>query len=437
MSTYTPISSQTISSAIGEITFTGIPQTYTDLVLIVNATQSSGPNQTFFRVGNGTIDTGSNYSNTFLYGNGTSAASTRVSNDTKCYFDYTAAPGISGDPNIVIAHFMNYSNTTTNKTILQRAGKATNGTDAIVSLWRSTSAINTIRVYLSSGNFNTGSTFTLYGIGAGSPKAFGGDEVRTDGTYWYHTYRSSGIFAPMQSLSCDYLVVAGGGGSGKPLNLNGGSGGGGAGGYRESSMSLSAGTTHTVTIGGGGSGAASTAAAGSVGSNSVFSTITSSGGGGGGSHSTGTPRNGTTGGSGGGGAGTAGTSGTGGSGNSGGYSPVEGYAGGNGLTDGATYDNGGGGGGASQAGSNATSAGGGNSGNGTTSSISGTSVARAGGGAGGGYTGKTNGTAGTGGTAVTTNGAANTGAGAGGAGANAGTNSFNGGSGVVIVRYAV
>ena len=433
MSTYTPISTQTLSANAASVTFSGIPQTYTDLVLV----GAVGSTSTSFDRGmrlqfNG--DTTSLYSDTDIYGEASTAASFRRSSQTQT--TVLEAIARSGNYSAYTINIMNYANTTTNKTVIARGG-TTNLISASVGLWRSTAAINSITINLNSDNIASGSTFTLYGIGAGSPKAFGGDEVRTDGTYWYHTYRSSGIFAPMQSLSCDYLVVAGGGGSGKPLNLNGGSGGGGAGGYRESSMSLSAGTTHTVTIGGGGSGAASTAAAGSVGSNSVFSTITSSGGGGGGSHSTGTPRNGTTGGSGGGGAGTAGTSGTGGSGNSGGYSPVEGYAGGNGLTDGATYDNGGGGGGASQAGSNATSAGGGNSGNGTTSSISGTSVARAGGGAGGGYTGKTNGTAGTGGTAVTTNGAANTGAGAGGAGANAGTNSFNGGSGVVIVRYAV
>ena len=71
-----------------------------------------------------------------------------------------ATTGISN----VIVQFMNYSNTTTNKTVLSRANNAATGTDAIVNLWRSTAAITSIYVYVPSGNFATGSTFTLYGI---------------------------------------------------------------------------------------------------------------------------------------------------------------------------------------------------------------------------------------------------------------------------------
>jgi hypothetical protein len=66
----------------------------------------------------------------------------------------------------------------------------------------------------------------------------------------------------------EYLVIAGGGaGSGSSTG-----GGGGAGGYRTaSSYSVTGGTSYTVTVGAGGSS--------SVGSDSVFDTITSIGGG--------------------------------------------------------------------------------------------------------------------------------------------------------------
>jgi hypothetical protein len=50
----------------------------------------------------------------------------------------------------------------------------------------------------------------------------------TDGTYWYHTFVSSGTFTPQKAISCDYLVVAGGGGGGQDDN----GAGGGAGGLR-------------------------------------------------------------------------------------------------------------------------------------------------------------------------------------------------------------
>jgi hypothetical protein len=76
--------------------------------------------------------------------------------------------------NIFITDFQNYSNTTTNKTWIGRMGSG-NQTSAIVNLWRSTSAINTIAIAESgdggSGSFNygnmlSGTTFTLYGIKA-------------------------------------------------------------------------------------------------------------------------------------------------------------------------------------------------------------------------------------------------------------------------------
>ena len=167
-STYDKIQAFTASGSQSQIDFTTISQSYTDLVLIMNALQASpSVNQTRIRVGNSSIDTGSNYSQTILYGNGTNALSTRASSQSYIDFDYIAAPGISGNPNTIIGNFMNYSNTTTNKTILHRASQATSGTDAIVSLWRSTSAIDAIRVFTSSGNnWTAGSTFTLYGIKA-------------------------------------------------------------------------------------------------------------------------------------------------------------------------------------------------------------------------------------------------------------------------------
>lgn len=162
--TYVPIQSYTLSGSQSNITFTSIPQTFTDLILIINGFQSGGPNQGYLQVGNGTIDTGSNYSDTFMYGNGSSANSGRTTGQSAMLADYTGAAGISGDGNVSIAHFMNYSNTTTYKTVLHRSGKGTNGTDAIVSLWRSTSAINTIKFYQSAGSLTAGTTATLYGI---------------------------------------------------------------------------------------------------------------------------------------------------------------------------------------------------------------------------------------------------------------------------------
>jgi hypothetical protein len=70
-----------------------------------------------------------------------------------------------------IFHLQNYSNSTTYKTVLNRTNYAGSGgwTVASVGLWRDTSAITSIRIAISetqTGNFISGSTFTLYGIKA-------------------------------------------------------------------------------------------------------------------------------------------------------------------------------------------------------------------------------------------------------------------------------
>ena len=155
--TYTPIATATVTTAVSSYTFTSIPSTYTDLVLILSGT-ASGSSSILIQVGNGSIDTAANYSRTGMYGNGSSAASYIGSNENQITVDwFTSTQG-----NATI-HFLNYSNTTTFKTVIERAGHS-GGTNSIVGLWRSTAAIN--QIVLSGLTFATGSTFTLYGIKA-------------------------------------------------------------------------------------------------------------------------------------------------------------------------------------------------------------------------------------------------------------------------------
>ena len=246
------------------------------------------------------------------------------------------------------------------------------------------------------------------------------------------TYGSmlAGNPAFVPSIIVEYLVVAGGGGGASRWG-----GGGGAGGFRTNTGAFAFGSSYTVTVGGGGAGGSSAAYnKGTNGINSVFATITSTGGGGGGTGNSQTPL---TGGSGGGG-GFYNQNGA--AGNAGGYSPVEGYAGGN--TPALSYQ-GAGGGGASASGVNATNQKeGGAGGAGSASSITGSSVTYAGGGGGGGEKagiGGGAGGAGGGGRGGNINesgvaGTVNTGGGGGG-GANDANAGGSGGSGVVVLRW--
>lgn len=162
-STYTPIATYTVPSAQTSYTFNSFSG-YTDLVLVASGTVSLDGRDPSLRF-NG--DTGNNYSYTNLSGNGSSALSSRVSNNS--YIQMTTnASWSSTVPCNTIAHIQNYANSTTYKTTLNRSNAAGYaGTDATVGLWRSTAAITSLTIFLPSGhNFNTGSTFTLYGIQA-------------------------------------------------------------------------------------------------------------------------------------------------------------------------------------------------------------------------------------------------------------------------------
>jgi hypothetical protein len=435
MSTYTPIATQTLGSAAPSVTFSSIPQGYTDLVLVMSV-KGSAANFPTLRFNS---DSGSNYSRTILTGNGSAASSARGTSETGAAINYNAQTSTSEFNYNSITHIQNYSNSTTYKTQLTRANQAALGVDAIVTLWRNTAPITEITIYTNTGNHAAGSTFTLYGIQVGdkAQKAQGGNIVTSDGTYVYHTFTSSGAFIPNEALTVDYLVVAGGGGGGKGDSGGGGGAGGlrstvtatGGGGSLESALSLSAGKSYVVAVGAGGTGSTGTGR-GFSGGDSVFATITSAGGGGGGSQTY--TIAGVAGGSGGGGAYLSGAGGAG--------TTNQGYAGGAGSS---AHGNGGGGGGAGQVGalSNVSTVGGAG-GNGVAVAISGSSITYAGGGGGATNNAGTNSAGGTGGGGTgaqdgSTGTAGTANLGAGGGGGITARNGQNGGSGIVIIRYAV
>jgi hypothetical protein len=128
------------------------------LVLIINGINLIGGENLLLRLNS---DTGSNYSRTQLAGNGSSAVTFSATSATEARVGQ-----VQTTPSICINHIMNYSNTTTNKTLISR-DNGSSLTQATVNLWRSNSAITSILVFQSSSaNFLTGSTFTLYGIKA-------------------------------------------------------------------------------------------------------------------------------------------------------------------------------------------------------------------------------------------------------------------------------
>jgi len=158
--TYTPIQTTTLGSAQASYTFSSIPSTYTDLIIVCNAKSAGTPT---IRLGFNS-DTGSNYSSTILYGDGSSAGSVRVSNETSMNIG-----GVVTEFGTTIINVMNYSNSTTYKTVIgdyRMVSAAYGEAGAKVGLWRNTAAISSITISTASSTFSIGSTFTLYGITA-------------------------------------------------------------------------------------------------------------------------------------------------------------------------------------------------------------------------------------------------------------------------------
>lgn len=164
--TYDQLFTTTLTAAVASVTISSIPATYTDLVLIVNGQTSLNDQYIRMQVGNGSADTGSNYSYTNVIGYSGGAISQRGSSVAYCQI---AANSSNTVPGTYIAHLMNYANTTTYKTVLSRGNNVgtVSVTDSHVSLWRSTAAINIVKVFPSTSvatDFSIGTTFTLYGI---------------------------------------------------------------------------------------------------------------------------------------------------------------------------------------------------------------------------------------------------------------------------------
>ena len=155
--TYESIATTTLGSAQSSVTFSSISGSYTDLVLVINSKTSSNVD-VYYRLNS---DTGSNYSDTRLYGNGSAVGSDRNTSQTSARFGTT-----NTEFGTIILNLQNYSYSNTYKTGVSRAGEVNWGTVTHVSLWRSTAAVTSVQVLTGSGTFSIGSTFTLYGIAA-------------------------------------------------------------------------------------------------------------------------------------------------------------------------------------------------------------------------------------------------------------------------------
>ena len=163
---YESISTVTVGSGgSSTITFSSIPSTYTHLQLRVIGSVSTDGNMTM-RLGNGSVDSGSNYSWHQLYGTGSATGAVAGANATQMYFaSMTNTANIFG---VSVIDILDYTNTNKYKTVRGLDGYDANGSgvvDLASGSWRNTAAVTTIELRCPA-NFNQYSHFALYGIKA-------------------------------------------------------------------------------------------------------------------------------------------------------------------------------------------------------------------------------------------------------------------------------
>lgn len=165
--TMIPIQSITLTGSAASVTFSGIPQTYTDLLIRLSARGDVAGAGTVMRVVlNGTA---ANYSSTYLVGYGAGGTgSGRFSAATYLTMDYVSANDATantfGSLEILLSQYAGSAS----KVLSGFGAGETNGTVSLMSvsagLWSNSAAITSIQLLPNSGNLVAGSTFHLYGI---------------------------------------------------------------------------------------------------------------------------------------------------------------------------------------------------------------------------------------------------------------------------------
>jgi hypothetical protein len=163
-----PSSFESIATATGTgssstITFSSIPSTYKSLQLRIS--YLADPTYLFLRPNNDT--TSANYARHAFYGSASAAGSFGVI-DTNPFVTNAAGESSTTNPTVAIIDINDYASTSKYKTVRVFAGNDSNGSGSVTInslLWMSTSAISSLVIpNFNSSNYNTGSTFSLYGV---------------------------------------------------------------------------------------------------------------------------------------------------------------------------------------------------------------------------------------------------------------------------------
>lgn len=155
--THVLLNQVTLAASASSVTFSSIPQNYSDFTLVFSGTASQRA-ELGIRINS---DSGTNYPYVIMRGNGTSVSTAASTVETYMFSSGRVDSGQSTQ----IIQFMDYSATDKHKTLLWRDSAAQEYVTACAGRWANTNAISRIDLsFPFGGTFNSGCTFSLYGV---------------------------------------------------------------------------------------------------------------------------------------------------------------------------------------------------------------------------------------------------------------------------------
>lgn len=168
--TYTLIEAETLTATAASVTFSSIPQTYTDLILKISARSTSTAGSDIYA--NLKIqfnsDTGNNYNGILTFGTGTTTGSGSYASQSGNLFSYangnvtTASTFSNGE--IYIPNYTGSNQKVSSVDCVIENNATTGFVEFAAERWTGTSAITTIDVVSLYGSHTADSNFYLYGI---------------------------------------------------------------------------------------------------------------------------------------------------------------------------------------------------------------------------------------------------------------------------------
>jgi len=157
----TALASITLQQASASVTFSGIPQNYRDLILIINGGNTGGPGLDNIFISLNSDSSNSNYAMVQMSASGSVTSSSSESNFSRIlnYYGYQQNTLNS----VITTQIFDYSLTNKHKTFLTRSSNADNGVAALANRWANSAAVSSIAIAPGGGSFIAGSIFNLYG----------------------------------------------------------------------------------------------------------------------------------------------------------------------------------------------------------------------------------------------------------------------------------